>query len=688
MSFRRVWNTVAILGGNILLRCFNRPPIAAAPVADDAGAALDAGRWDDVAEIYLGNRPVNLSPELRSRIESVMLGSAEGQQALAERPRLAGAILSAADPSALQDIDLANCFGAAKSAVMSEAALAVSRKFRPQGRETLDRTCDCDPDRFTLIARHIPLNDWNGSGAGIGAPRRGIGPAVCGQLWANGHYDQICQLIDLGVDTATSVPVTPGLNVKSRGGRVQPLQHILSPYLKAIEELPAVDDPLAAPADSAVEGARKILAALKAKGNTVTLTSYAAVTSCEMIEAFKKKPGTIWGFEEVRAPYVQAAHETDQGKEPLRMLELWEAVEPVVTCASTYDELLADPEAAIAKLVSAGRAVIEAGIAQGREKYLGIIGHEADYIAKFEQFASAFLREFSAQMPKGSLARPKLDDSGTPVRGATLSEAVGVTSGGLVGGLACKAGLWWAKAEGRPVYYCLDGVNMTDVTDYKKVKNRTIEAFIAKGGKQGGGETHNEGVTMVELREIIKNWTQLKDTIIFVEKGVILKDPDLTARMTQWQSDMQQANTAAGRAPAPPRRAFTGELNKIDPGLMARMPDGPAGDMDARDIVRKFGYLSRIANTRPEIALNYIMSRCGVLQTYGLIPPGLPAAAARLVNIDPDTPLGEVVDASAALKTELPRCHAELQRPLEAALLRHPLIIVAERALENEDFYQ
>ncbi len=681
MSWGRALSAITTFAGNLLLVPFGKKELA--PPVPKVGdptervtAALGAQRWDEVEALYNGTGGVVLSPDLRRAVERALLGSSQGRRELAARPSLAGTVLSAADPEALLDLDLSNCFGDGSDNVLSAAMMAISRKLPPQEGMALDREHQCDPARFSLLAQKISPEMWNDAGRGL-APKRGLGPIVCGQLWATQNYDQICELIHLGVDTSTSAPFQNGMNVKKRGGRVQPVQHLISPLLKQIGALPHVDDPLTAPATNSVEGARKILAALDAKGGSVTLTSYAEIESCEMLTAFKKKPGTIWGFEEVRQPYVQAAHETGQGKQPLRMLELWEAVGPVTTDYAAYEKLLNDPDKAVAELVSAGRNKVEAGIRGKEAKFAEIAGHEDDYIAKFQRFATRFLTEFAQMMPKGTAARPKLDDGGTPKLDESVSDAAGILPSGLMAGVACKAGLWWAKEDAAPVYYCLDGVNMADVTDYKKVKNRIIEDFIG-----ARGEAHNEGVTMVELREILKNWEDLKDTIVLVEKGVILRGEALETKVKTWREDMKRANKAAGRTPAPPKSTFMGELNRIDPSLMAQIPDDPEGDKDARDIVRKFGYLERISRTKPQIALNYLMSRCGVLVKYRIVPAELTEAAGKLVDIDPDAPMGHIMTTCAALKASLARCHRDLQKPLEAALLRHPLMMMLERIHE------
>lgn len=307
---------IVTFGFNALLNGFNKgnleetaqQTIPVAKPADLVDAALREQRWDDVAALYKGDGKTLMTPDLRRRIEGELLGSDQGRQVLANRPDLAGKVLSAADPALLQHLDLARCFGNAKDSVMSEAVMAISRKSKPYGME-LDRDEMCDPARFTLLAQQISPDIWNDVGAGIGQ-KRGLGPTVCGQLWAKMNYDQICELIDLGVDTSTSATQPEGMKgVKVRGGRIQPIQHLISPLLKQVDALPAVADPRKAPARSQAEGARKIIAAMNSNGGSKTLTSYAEVKSCEMLTEFKKKPGTIWGFEEVRQPYVQAAHE-------------------------------------------------------------------------------------------------------------------------------------------------------------------------------------------------------------------------------------------------------------------------------------------------------------------------------------------------------------------------------------------
>jgi hypothetical protein len=51
--------------------------------------------------------------------------------------------------------------------------------------------------------------------------------------------------------------------------------------------------------------------------------------------------------------------------------------------------------------------------------------------------------------------------------------------GKYMGSLACKAGLWWAKEVGEPVYYVMDGISIDDAIDYKVFKSAQINAIMA-----------------------------------------------------------------------------------------------------------------------------------------------------------------------------------------------------------------
>lgn len=431
-------------------------------------------------------------------------------------------------------------------------------------------------------------------------------------------------------------------------------------------------------------GAKKVFAAIG--GKSISLAKWEDVQGSEMLAEFKKKPGTIWGFEDIRYPYVQAAHETPEGVQPLRMMELWETVEQVLY-AFPYENLLTKPDATIKKYIDEGVETIRKGVAKNDPKYAPIARDLEAYIKKFEQDAAAFLKEMAVQMPKGAFGVGKaLNDKGRArMDVGSPAEIAGIGSSKLMAGMACKAGLWWAKAEGKPVYYCLDGINMEDVTSYKELRNKAIEDFIQSGGTQAQAKKHDEVITMVEVREILKNWDEMKGTIVFVEKGKVLTPAEAEERVNGvtdskgkkpgWKQKMEEGNQKAGRMPAPPRAEFVNDLNAIDPGLMAKFPQGTEGDMDARDVVKKSAYLVKVAGTRPEIVLKYIMSRCDVLVRYDLMPDGLVTAAAALDKAEREKAAsGEIKRLGGALLAEIDKCHAKFKAPLKAALIRHPLL--------------
>jgi hypothetical protein len=589
-----------------------------------------------------------------------MAGTERGRMLLEKNPKLRGKVVALLDPAKLDEF--LNRFPD-KSDVAAGALQAIAGKAVAPSGAVPDRKKQLDPAAFTRLKAQFTAADWNDK-------TRGLGPRVCQALWKTGNYDQIVELIQHGVDT--SLPARfPGLSDPDAGiysGFCQPVEHIVQKHLHDVSLLD--QDPCPLDGDKLIQakGAKKILAALKAAGAAKTVTDWKDVTSSELIQEFKKNPGTIWGFEDVRLPFVQAAHGTKQGVQPVRMMELWEAVEQATQKPEAYEELLTNPDSAADKFVAIGVAKIEAGLKSGDAKYAEIARDKDAYIRRFKRQAKSFLLEYAAQMPKTTYITPSIAGPGKAA--VPLSDLAGIQPGKLGGGLACKAGLWWAKEEKKPVYYCLDGIDMDDVINYKKAKNKAIDDFIAAGGK-AGVKGHDEVITMVELREVLKNWDDLKGTVKFVLKGKILADDgvanELTTKVQDWQAKMKAANKAAGRATAPPRDKFANNLNAIDPGLMARLADGPEGDMDARDIVKKSSYLVKVAKTRPLIVLKYIISRCEVLTRYGLLSSGLAGAAAKLVS----PKVGDDIPAlKAQLLLEINKCNAKFQAPLRAALTR------------------
>lgn len=651
-----------------------QPPQQQAPQSPAAVAreAYWDADWDVIIAIYLD--PAT-SQKDRADIREMMTTETGGEDALAQDPQLA---LIFAEPGHERDDNIAD-------ALLKLAGMPSSTN---KGSSQATR----DPKRFEQLASSISLDDWNDTGSGLGSPKRGLGPKICAALWHKGGYDEICKLIELGVDT--TIPAQSetkgGLGVYS--DFVQPLQHIIQKYLRDTSKL-GTDEAKGWPPEhkAQVEGAAKIFKALGDTGTNVTCTEWKEVTDSEMLKEFKKNPGTIWGFEDVRLPFVQASHETPQGAQPLRMMELWDAVSQVLS-PQNYEKLLANPKEEIKRVVEEASQTVANDI-DTKDKYDDIRDRKSEYVKKFKADATKFLVEFVGQIPKGTFARASPDMQGQErprVPGRTdwssiaISDVTGIHNDKFMSSFACKAGLWWAKNEGKPVYYCLDGIDMDDVIDYKKAKNKTIQAYLSDGGPTQATKPHREVVTMKELREILRNWEELKDTVKFSIQGEILKGEKLKTQVSEWISRMEESNKETGRTPAPPRANYQKALDQIDPEIMKRLasaahlgvPDKEV-DMDARDIVKKAGYLLKVSKSRPEYVLKYLMSKCDVLTAYLLIPLELPEVAAgfaKLAGREPPVDKKTMTEAGAALIDALKKCPPYFRGPLSESLVKHPMI--------------
>jgi hypothetical protein len=668
-------------------------------ILQDAEKAFNEGRWDDVERIY---RDKATPPKVKETIQALMICKRGGRKGLEGDPDFAGELLSAMSRSSLNEApDFDGAFGDEKDDVVAAAFLAIADRaniannkrinMKAAGKKVVEEEAPFDPAMFTLLAKQITTDVWNDTGKGIGAEKRGLGPRVCCALMNNGNYDQISELIKLGVDTTLAAQAEKkALGVYSDW--VMPIQHRIQEHLKDIPKLATGEAKSWDHEHKAkVEGAQKIFKALEETGAAATVTEWSAVEGSDLIKEFEKNPGTIWGFEEIRHPYVQAAHDKPQGLQPLRMMELWSAVDRTLDQVA-YPKLLDDPDATIQMAVNEGEKEVSGKIDK-LPAYAELRRDKDAFLKKFREDATAFLTEFAAQIPKGTYNRPALDTQGQkrPTKPGRpdptdigVSDIAGVHYNKFVNSFACKVGLWFAKNEGKPVYYCLDGIKMDDVIDYKKVKNKAIESFLSEGGATKSTNPHREVVTMQEVREILKNWDDLKDTVKFVKKGRILKDKELDDSVAEWRGKMATANKEAGRPPAPPKASFAKELAAIDPDLPGRLDelarlqmDPTETDQDARDIVRKSGYLLKIAGTRPELVLKYLMSKCQVLSDYKLIPPGLAEAAAKLGKLashdDPPAQKSELDKAAAELVAQIKLCPPNFRQPLAQAMVRYPL---------------
>ncbi|MFO0817006.1 MAG: hypothetical protein U1A77_03625 [Pirellulales bacterium] len=618
---------------------------------------------DDTATTEVKTRAVALAgmasamdPKAFAKVVQEMLKSSDICKKIKKNPKLGGALLSSIDSQSIDDIDLDKAFGEQKQEILGEAMLYLSQK-KPLSEGVNGEPPDAlDPKLFTRLIQEIPTDVWNNKTATTGV-LKGLGARICMELWNAGGFEQTVELIKHGVDTSLATRVTSDVKAGREGfysGFVQPLEHIIAKYLSEVDKLGTDDEQKWKEGfKPKVEGAKKIFEVLGDDG--ASLTKWSDVKNSDMIKEFTETPGTIWGFEDVRGPYVQAAHETDQGSRPLRMWELWDAIglNPL-----SYGKLLENPEKFAEHQVNEAVKLIQAKKST-RVNYAHIKDLNS-FIADFRKSAKALLLEFAAQLPKGTYA--------------DIGKTTGVEEGKFVGALACTAGLWLAKEKEEPVYYCLDGVNMEDVTNYKKVKNAAIEDFLSGNG----AKRHEEVITMVEIREILKHWDELKDkkgnpVVKFVLKGKILSGEQLEKNIAEWQKAMQKVNRQ-NPTPAPDFNKFSTELNKVDNKLLKMLVEKAKinkneADQDGRVILKKHGYLIKLANTRPHVALKYIMSKCEVLSEYELISEDLPEAAGDLINALNGTNNEEIKKAAKKLSKEIEKCHADYHTPLKKALL-------------------
>ncbi|MFI7641493.1 hypothetical protein [Nonomuraea sp. NPDC049400] len=457
--------------------------------------------------------------------------------------------------------------------------------------------------------------DWNNKTTGIAAQ-------VYNSLWNARDYSRICELINMGVSTARAaiLPKATGRGSKEGvwSGYVQPLDHLLSTYLKRVDDYD--NGALGAhEKKEKVEGAKRVLAALSAQKPPGILTSYKEVMESELLKAFERLPGTFWGFEDVRLPYVEAARTKPGGMRPLRMMDLWAAVQDTIA-PDNYRALLQDPAKTIAECVSNGIAKAEEAfnaLAAGEpnpstEVNYALMLHERQaYLDAFRTQATDFLDFLSKQGPEAKFL---------------TAELTGKDAGKMMGALACKAGLWWARKKGEPIYYCLDGIDLDDVADYKTFKTKLINAGIEKRdeiAKAGGTvkEQHlfYEVITLAEMREILReeNWPYLKGTVKFVKLGKILKGAEL-GEIDKVRQRMAESDAQAPLRKTPVRKAFDSYVTELglEPDLVKDLDD-----VTLKRVVTKAKALSGLAAEAQHFLLFLEhLADCQVLYTSGVLP--------------------------------------------------------------------
>jgi hypothetical protein len=414
-------------------------------------------------------------------------------------------------------------------------------------------------------------------GRGLSAAPGGLAARFINMLWNDEDYGLICDLIKDGIDTAA--PAYYGMDaVGGRDGAwcgyIQPIEHILGRYLRLAEGDKSLTSPAKggidldtelvgfaerSPSGSALpdrkqkvelgarklKGATDILKALTARKDAKILTSFTKVKESELLAAFAQKPGTIWGFEDVRMPYVQAAHAVPgKGQQPVRMWELWEMV-GLLVAQGWYEPIMSNPPQYIPQLVGEALKRLDAGLVDKPAEYIG--RNTAEFRKAFEAQCTAYLHALVKLAP-----RAKYATAGT--RGHDVDT--------YLGSFGCNAGLWWALETKTPVYYCLDGLKDDDLINYKKVKTSRINTFINEKDKSKR-KPYIEGITLAEIREILKRWDKLGAVVKFARQGKFLTDDevlDLKARMEKGDLD-------AGKRLAPDLGEFATEIGLLGPGV-------------------------------------------------------------------------------------------------------------------------
>ncbi|MDU9006762.1 hypothetical protein [Sedimentitalea todarodis] len=530
--------------------------------------------------------------EIREEIVKTVLMVPDCCRELAKNPKLCGEMIAMAQGMGMLTPGILKSLGdqtedVACSIVFQRSSVKLDQKVSSGGGKGFS-----EADLNEWLIDIIPKDTWNDKKTGLGA-------RVINNLWNAGDFDLLCTLITKDVDP--SLPFSLPL-VTSRGtqegvwsGFVQPVEHLLGNYVKLVAQFKKDPKQFDPEMQKKLAGAQKVLETLDEQGTNI-LTDFDEIMKCEAIAAFKKQPGTVWGFEDVRLPYVQAARESKKGDEPLRMIELWTAIEEVLK-EEGYDRLLIDPDKTIPEIVATGVAGAKEKTAEKKKEYEGADLDE--FLKNFEEQATAYLTHLANQIPKGQYE---------------TAEQSGMDMGKLMGGLACNAGLWWALENKKPVYYCLDGLNMDEALDYKAFKNARIKAHFE------GGPKHAEVITLGEIREILKNWSSMKDIVFFIERGSVMKD---VSRVEKWIETMKRNDEEAGKRPAPVSTTFKPKLDDIGvEGLWEAIEDHP---YEAMKVTVKFVTLekrvAKMANL--DILPLYLEKKCQFLIDFKIIPANM-----------------------------------------------------------------
>lgn len=495
------------------------------------------------------------------------------------------------------------------------------------------------------------LRAWIREAAGILVPeaRPGIGALLLNMLWSDGDVDMICALIADGVDTSTAYELED-LDIVREGVYsyyVQPIEHLLGTYLPLVGLLHPSEGQQPGNEDDDVRrqlihlgrldpggrlrvddtenldaGRRKVaraaavLRALTDNPRVQVLTSYARVRQSALVREFGAHPGSIWGFETVRYPFVHAVHATEVGKQPVRMWELWAAVEDVLD-EEKYRELLIDPEEAIETLVEAGLAKLDTILNDDPVDYAGIRDPNDR-----KAFRIAFIKQCTDYLSAVASRAPSAKFATAPIRGADPEK--------YISSLACKAGLWWSLQHNLPVYYCLDGVTDEAIIMFKTRKTALINQFLS----DSRGTPYIEVITLAEIREILLHWDELQTIVKFSRKGEFLTAVQVEGLI----EDMIIADAKAAARQVPLRAAVieaaTGSLSSANlPPLDAPPFSGLEDDVFYHVVAQLLLLLPALTADREEVLGAFLATKgAQVLFTQNILPATLPELYRQMVD--------------------------------------------------------
>ena len=246
--------------------------------------AIAAAKTGDV-KAYTDAR-FDASPAGKRKLFEKLIGSSSARRLLTD-PGKGGQILGETDPDQLSQVNLDKILGNRKNEVLASALIhTASKNAPPTDGGALDRANQIDPKLVSFLAKNIDLATWNAKGSVSGPSNGGLSTKIYQRLWKNGCYDQICELIERGVDT-TQPTYDP--NARGKGchsGFIQPLQHMIQPALHDVGRLDA--DELPENREDDAKGAKAVFATLDKMGVAQTVTSWSEIKNSELLKAFKR----------------------------------------------------------------------------------------------------------------------------------------------------------------------------------------------------------------------------------------------------------------------------------------------------------------------------------------------------------------------------------------------------------------